>query len=1008
MSNLRYSLGVLSDPTVFAMGRLAPVSDHDTYASEAEASMDASSLSQSLNGQWKFRYSARVSERPVGFEAPEERCAAWDEIHVPGHIQLQGHGRPQYVNTQYPWDGHEFLRPPQIPAEENPVGSYVRFFEVPGAWKGHRVTLAFHGVETAFFCWVNGELIGYAEDSFTPSRFDITHALRDGENKLAVEVFRYSSASWLEDQDFWRFSGIFRDVTLSAQPAAHVRDIFVHPELDDSFTRGTLRAEIVLDLPGEPVTLKSELLDSSGAAIDALETVAMPETALCRHVERPLLWSAEKPHLYTLRLTLSGTGGTVYEVAQTRIGFRRFELKDGLMLLNGKRILLRGVNRHEFCMEAGRAVTSRHMLSDIHTLKRNNLNAVRTSHYPNNSLWYKLCDEYGVYLIDEANLETHGSWQKLGKIDPDWAVPNDDPAWLPALIDRAASMQERDKNHPSVLIWSCGNESYGGKDIFEMSEYFRRRDPSRLVHYEGVFNDRRYNGSSDMESRMYPTAKEIAAFIEAHPEKPFILCEYAHAMGNSCGGMHKYIELEDKYPQYQGGFIWDFVDQALLTQTPDDGRRLAYGGDFGDRPTDRDFCGNGILFADRTPTPKMQEVKYLYQGIRLMPDASGVTIENRFLFTNASDYLLRWRLMRNGEPVQTGTLDTLDVPPGSTRRYELPLLPPEAAGEYVLHCGLYLKQPAPWADSGYELMHGSAIIEEIAAGPAALPRPSMISRGDTNLGTRGDGFEALFSLAEGGISSLRGPDGRELLCTVPSLSLFRAPTSNDFGNGDWRRHAVWQAASAYTEGVYEGIDVADSVPRVRYRHELPLTGGAFIDVAYTVLGGGNIRIDMSWQGKAGLPDMPAFGLSLRVPREMCNIRYYGLGPEENYCDRRHGAYLGLFETTARANLTPNLLPQECGNREGVRWLNLTDAHGHGLRVNCVDSPLSVSVLPYSAMELFAARHPDELPVPAYTYLDIALRRKGVGGDNSWGAPVHPEYRIPSDRPMKLSFVLSIL
>ena len=439
MSNLRYSLGVLSDPTVFAMGRLAPVSDHDTYASEAEASMDASSLSQSLNGQWKFRYSARVSERPVGFEAPEERCAAWDEIHVPGHIQLQGHGRPQYVNTQYPWDGHEFLRPPQIPAEENPVGSYVRFFEVPGAWKGHRVTLAFHGVETAFFCWVNGELIGYAEDSFTPSRFDITHALRDGENKLAVEVFRYSSASWLEDQDFWRFSGIFRDVTLSAQPAAHVRDIFVHPELDDSFTRGTLRAEIVLDLPGEPVTLKAELLDSSGAAIDALETVAMPETALCRHVERPLLWSAEKPHLYTLRLTLSGTGGTVYEVAQTRIGFRRFELKDGLMLLNGKRILLRGVNRHEFCMEAGRAVTSRHMLSDIHTLKRNNLNAVRTSHYPNNSLWYKLCDEYGVYLIDEANLETHGSWQKLGKIDPDWAVPNDDPAWLPALIDRAAS-----------------------------------------------------------------------------------------------------------------------------------------------------------------------------------------------------------------------------------------------------------------------------------------------------------------------------------------------------------------------------------------------------------------------------------------------------------------------------------------------------------------------------------------------------------------------------------------
>lgn len=1007
MAALRYDLDVLTDPAVFAVNRLPAVSDHDVYASAEEAAANAGSLRISLNGQWRFYYAERIDERPVGFYSPGFDCSAWDEIRVPGHIQLQGYGRPQYVNTQYPWDGHERLRPPQIPVLFNPVGSYARDFEVPSAWEGSRVSIVFHGVETAFFCWVNGVLIGYAEDSFTPSRFDITRALRPGLNRLAVEVFRFSSASWIEDQDFWRFSGIFRDVELEAYPRAHVRDLFVRPELNEGFSMGVLRADLSLDLPDEPVLLRAELYDPSGALADSVTARAAAAMTLERPICKPLLWSAEKPFLYTLRLTLLSAGGGVYEVAQTRLGFRRFELKNGLMLLNGKRIVFRGMNRHEFCMEAGRAITPEHMLRDIRALKRSNVNAARACHYPNQSLWYRLCDEYGLYVIDEANVESHGSWQKLGKVDPEWAVPNDDPAWLPALLDRAASMLERDKNHPSVLIWSCGNESYGGRDLFEMSQYFRSRDPSRLVHYEGVFHDRRYNGTSDMESRMYPPAAEVAAFIEAHPEKPFVLCEYSHAMGNSCGGLCQYIALEDRYPQYQGGFIWDMIDQALLTASPNGGARLAYGGDFGDRPTDRNFCGDGLFFADRTPTPKLQEVRFLYQGIRVTPDAGGVTLENRFLFANASDYLLRWRLLRNGEPVASGLLQDLDVPPGETRRYELPLPRPALSGEYVLDCGLSLREAADWAGPDDELMHGSSVVFSVPSPQKEENAPYEAVRGDVNIGVRGDGFSMLFSLGEGGLCSLRGADGRELLSAPPSLSLFRAPTDNDLGNGSWHSAAVWHAASLHAAS--RALAPEARTPfAIQYRYELPLTGGARMELAYAVLGGGKLRVELRWEGRKGLPAFPAFGLAFRLPRELCNVRYYGLGPEENYRDRKSGARLGLFETTAQKNLTPYLWPQECGNREGVRELRVTDDRGRGLCVAAVGQPLSVSVLPYCVTELYAARHQDELPPPCYTYLDVALARMGVGGDDSWGAPVPPEHQIPSDRPLTLSFVVGIL
>ncbi|HIU18493.1 MAG TPA: DUF4981 domain-containing protein [Candidatus Limiplasma stercoravium] len=1002
MSQPQYDLAYLSDPRVFAVGRLAAFSDHDTYLNAAEASAESTSLKRSLNGMWKFHYAKRVEERPQGFFASDYDCSAWDDIRVPGHIQMT-YGKPQYTNTAYPWDGHEGIEAPQIPTAFNPVGSYARAFEVPQAWSGMRVVLTFHGVETAFYCWVNGRFIGYSEDSFTPAHFDITEALVPGVNRLAVEVYRFSTASYLEDQDFWRFSGIFRDVELCAWPVAHVHDVFARAGLDDAYVNGELEVDVALDLPQTPVTLMTELLDAQGETVVHQLSPAEASMTVSAHVERPSQWSAETPALYTLRLTLVNNAGAPLEVAQTRVGFRRFEMKDGLMCLNGKRIEFNGADRHEFCMEAGRSIAPEHMLEDLRTMKRHNINAVRTSHYPNQTLWYKLCDEYGVYLIDETNLETHGTWAYDNRAT---ALPGDYEEWLPPVLDRARSMLERDKNHPSVLIWSCGNESFGGRNLYEMSQFFRQRDKTRLVHYEGVANDRRYEQTSDMESQMYTKAAKVPDMLERY-QKPFILCEYAHAMGNSVGGLHKYTELLERYERYQGGFIWDYVDQALLTTAPNGKPRLAYGGDFGDRPTDRDFCGNGLVFADRTPTPRMQEVKYLYQPVRITPDDSGVTLENRHLFTNASRYELRFELRLDGQTVQRGRLEDLDVAPGAKRRYALPLAPLEADGEYVLHCGLCLRQPTAWAEAGYELMHGECVVRRGAAKTWLPERDYVISTGRVSTGARSATFEALFSRDEGGMSSLRDKTGRELLCTPPALSLYRAPTNNDMGNQDFRAECFWHTASLFSRPTLLSAQEENGLLVARFRYALPLERAESIDVTYTVLGKGRVRVDMEWAGAEGLPDMEAFGLSLRLPRELRNVRYYGLGPDENYSDRLSGAQLGLFAYDVDANLTPYLQPQECGNRGGVRYLTVTDASGCGVRVDMVDSPLEISVLPHSAQELMAARHLDELGDPCYTYLDVALKRKGVGGEDSWGAPVHPEYHIPSDQALRLSFVLSV-
>ena len=605
-------LNWLEDPRVFAVNRLDAHSDHTWHTPEG-------SLRQSLDGSWRFAYSPCPAARPADFWQADASLDGFGEIAVPGHIEMQGYGQIQYINTMYPWDGRHFLRPPQIPWDDTPVGSYVRTFTLDPALEGKRVCVSFQGVERAFYCWCNGRFVGYSEDSFTPADFDLTPFLQAGENRLCVEVYKNCSGSWLEDQDFFRFFGIFRPVYLYAKPTLHIEDLWLQASLEPDNTTGVLAPRLRLSA-------------ADGASLEGCAlrcTVAAPGGAVLWDAPMPLRedgsgyvygqpvrlpgirkWDHEDPALYTVTLTLRDAAGALQETVPYQTGFRRFGLREGVMELNGERIIFNGVNRHEWNPASGRAIGPEDMHRAIETFRRNHINAVRTCHYPDQTLWYELCDCNGIYMIDEANLESHGSWQKMGAVEPSWNVPGSLPEWRDCVVDRARSMFERDKNHTAILIWSCGNESYAGEDILAMSEFFRQNDPGRLVHYEGVFHCRAFDRISDMESRMYAKPEEIRAYLESGPAKPFILCEYMHDMGNSLGGMESYIRLLDD-PQYQGGFVWDYMDQALWQQGPR-GRRLGYGGDFGERPTDYAFSANGIVFADGTEKPAMQDLRYWY------------------------------------------------------------------------------------------------------------------------------------------------------------------------------------------------------------------------------------------------------------------------------------------------------------------------------------------------------------------------------------------------------------
>ena len=991
-------LSWLEDPEVFAVNRIPAHSDHTYFEKETEERP----LRQCLNGSWLFSYAKNPSMRVERFYEDSYDCSGFDTIQVPGHLETQGYGRNQYINTMYPWDGEEFLRPPMVSKRNNPVGSYVKYFTLEEQMKGKRTFISFQGVETAFYVWLNGTFIGYSEDSFTPAEFELTETLREGENKLAVEVYKRSSASWLEDQDFFRFSGIFRDVFLYSIPRVHVRDIFVKAGLTDSYQEGTLeiRAELIGDI--DDVTIEASLRDGDEKEIwngnaEGKEEVFFKASGLA-----VLPWSAEEPRLYRLYLYVKNEEGQILEFIPQKVGFRRFEMKDRIMCLNGKRILFKGVNRHEFDPVRGRAITREDMLWDIRFMKQHNINAVRTSHYPNQTLWYELCDEYGIYLIDETNLESHGSWQKLGEVEPSWNVPGDRPEWKAAVLDRASSMFERDKNHPSVLIWSCGNESYAGTDIEAMSEYFHEKDDSRLVHYEGVFWNRKYDHISDMESRMYAKPAEIEEYLENDPKKPYISCEYMHSMGNSTGGMKLYTDLEKKYPLYQGGFIWDYIDQSLYRVNELGERVLTYGGDHDERATDYEFCGNGIVYADRKASPKAQEVKALYADIKLEPDEKGVKIINDSLFVSTGRYVLAYRLLKEDRCLYEAETET-DVAPESEAYVNLtyPELP--GTGEFIYEVSLRLKDDTLWAKAGHEISFGQ-YVKKTADKTEEKTYPLEIIRGDVNIGVRGRGFTAMFSKAEGGIASLCY-DGVEYITRTPKLTFWRALTDNDRGAKTGFDAAQWMTAGLFYK--LTDVDVQEQKDQVcvTFEYLLPTVPQTKAYVSYRVTGDGKIHVHALYKGTDGLPEMPAFGMDMKLKARYDRVRYYGRGPEENYLDRREGARLGVHSYQAADNLSAYLFPQECGNRMDVRWVEVTDADGQGLRFETEGVPFENSVLPCSAYELEAATHREELPKAHYSWVRILESQMGVGGDDSWGAPVHEEYRLSPDIDRNIKFTI---
>ena len=990
----------LSDPAIFAVNRLPAVSDHQIYRTAAEADRDESSLVRSLDGTWKAHLALCPADAPDSLLHSTDLDAGLVNITVPGEFQLQypEWDVPQYVNVQYPWDGREALVPPQV-SQHNPTVTAIRTFDLTDAdLDCGRIVLTFAGVEAALALYINGQFAGYSEDSFTPHHFDVTPFVREGANRLAARIFKRCAGSWMEDQDFWRYSGIHRSVTLTFQPRTHLADVFVRTPLTDNYTRAHLDMDMTIHRPQGMVTVT--LTTQQGELLLADTQPAADTLRLHREVPGVKLWSAEEPNLYTLTVTLTDDSGSVAEVSRLQVGFRQFEMIGKVMHLNGKRMVFRGVNRHEFSCDTGRVMTRELILQDIRNCKAMNINAIRTSHYPNTSDFYRLCDRYGLYVIDETNIESHGSWAPMH----DWVVPGDKPEWLELTLDRGRSMQERDKNHPCILMWSCGNEAFGGKNLYELSRMFRHRDPSRLVHYEGVMNDQRYPDTTDVHSQMYCKAADIERYLNNNPDKPFISCEYMHAMGNSLGGMKHYTDLEDKYPMYQGGFIWDYMDQFLRTTAPNGHTRMTIGGDWGDRPTDWEFIGNGIVMADRCLSPKAQDVRFLYQDVRLTPDAKGVTIQSRRLFTALAGLTLKWNIACDGQLIRAGGMLAPSIAPGESLHLDLPYGEVPEEGLLVATCQL-LHKNHPILPDGTIMAVGQTILREAAAAdvPACAPAPVF---GDTNVGVHTADLSVMFQKGCFGLVSFKDKLGRESLLRAPQLSLFRAPTDNDRGNGDAVRQGIWHTVSRYAfvssdEPVYE-----NGVFSITYHYAAPVLPGTDITLTYAVKSPEAVEVTLHWPGVESQPDLPAFGLSLQLDPRLNKVTYYGYGPEENYADRREGALLGTHTYAVENGWTRYGNPQESGNRMGVRRMAITDENGHGVEIT--GSSLEISVQPYLPEEIMAAAHPEELQGSCRTVADVALFRKGIGGDDSWGAPVLPQYTYPSSKPYTLVFTMKAL
>ena len=990
---------------------------------------------RSLNGTWKLRWSPNPAARLVDFWREDVRDEGWADVKVPGSLETQGFGMPVYVNIGYVFPFDE--KAPRPPSDDNPVASYRTRFDLPADWAGRRVLLHFDGVDSAAYVWVNGTKIGYSEDSRTPMEFDVTRSVRPGSNLLAVEVYRFSDGSFLEDQDMFRLSGIFRDVYLWSPAAQHVRDFEVKTDLDARYRDATLDVRaLVVNVGQAPagVTLDLELRDPSGARVGAASRRARAAAggtdtpiAFRLPVRNPLTWSAETPSLYTLLLTLRSAAGQVLEVIPARVGFREVSIADGKILVNGRPVLFKGVNRHEHHPETGHTVDRETMVRDIELMKRHNVNAVRTSHYPNAPLWYELTDQYGLYVIDEANIETHGFGSNRKN-----RLAND-PAWAASHLDRMTRMVERDKNHPSIVIWSMGNESGDGPNFAGTYAWTKQRDPSRPVHYEGSSSEGGPN--SDINSFMYPTPQQVEALAAKRPAMPLLLCEYTHAMGNSNGGLQHYWDLFYSGRNMRGAFVWDWVNQGIRQKVPAAYRAaggpetfLAYGGWWEDpagQHNDWNFSQNGLVSADRVPSPGLRAIKYVYRslhGSAVDLKAGRVAVRNWFDFLNARDAAsLSWAVSANGTTVQSGSVDLPDIPPGEQREVSLPVpaITPEPGTEYWLNLSFVTRDDSSWAPKGHEIAWEQFRLPIEA--PPAPTRPSAPPLGIEEWGRltyfTGKDFSLTFDRLAGAVLSY-SVRGRRVIERGPVPDFWRAMTDNDLGA--WKSvgaaarknpaldTTVWrEAGSAWRVKDVAVTRLDDGRARVKVTGVLPVGGGAPYEVTYTIAGDGEVAVEASYSpGTLPAGMMPRFGLQLMLAAGLETITWYGRGPHETYWDRAFEP-IGVYSGTVAGQWVEYSRPQENGNKVDVRWVTLTGADGIGLMARG-DPTLSVSASHATARDLEAADYTFQVPRRPQVFLNLDGAQMGVGGIDSWSPKAWPlePYRLPADQPHRYRFTLT--
>lgn len=982
------------NPAVTGVGRAAPRASFFSFAQKEDAVLNDRARSPyylSLDGQWAFRYYENVHDFDEGVLEADEPLT--DSIRVPSNLQMKGYGQKQYTNVNYPIP----FDPPYVP-DENPAGLYIRDFELPGAWDGQKKRLVFEGVNACFYVWLNGQFVGYSKVSRMPSEFELDAYLKEGKNRLAVLVLKWCDGTYLEDQDAWRFTGIFRSVYVTARPEEAIEDIFVRTDVDLGAKTADIRAELKTFSPAK---VHCVLLDQDGYTIEEKTIEVKGEGTAAFHLEHPILWNAELPYLYTLLLCCGGLYTAV------KVGVRDVRVKDGVFLLNGEPIKIKGVNRHDSHPEFGQAIPYEHMKRDVLLMKRHNVNAVRCSHYPNDTRFLDLCDEFGLYVIDETDLECHGGYSAK-----EWDYFTEAPEFKASFIDRIERMVERDKNHPSIIMWSLGNESGFGENHIAMAAWVKGRDTSRLVHYEGA--NRQFDrdiSNIDVESRMYDNLDMAQEYLDQNPfNRPFFFCEYCHAMGNGPGDLQDYWNRIYNEPKMMGGCVWEWTDHGILTETEDGTPYYAYGGDFGEDPHDGNFCLDGLVYPDRTPHTGLLELKTVVQPIRTEAvnlDRSGSVfkVTNLYDFIGLDGFYMHWIITHNGRFVVDGRVENMNVRPKKSMEFTVPFDFRGRKGTWAINFSYTLKRPLKWAGMGHQVAFTQILVQdEIEAPKNILPvlkKPLEIAESERELVVSGLHFTYVFDKIKGGFKSI-SVNGMEMLTALPKFNLWRALIDNDrYMRQRWEKDRLHKASTHIYEVKVEKADSEKAVILVKSslgsevfrpfaqivsRWEVEDTG------LISLSGEADIRETLGW--------IPRFGLQMAMPKAYRTVRYHGYGPNESYIDKHRASYKGIFEGTVDSLFENYLVPQENGSHWGTDLLEVKDDYGAGFTF-WGPKPFSFNASYYTPEDLTAAAHPHELQKRDEVILNIDFEMSGVGS-NSCGQELLEPYRT---QPGKKTFAL---